>query len=267
MRISALLAEGACVVNGVARHAGYRLRENDVVKLLADEGAPSAMTPEEMPLEIVYDDAELLVVDKPAGLLVHPTRGTKSGTLANGLSHYLNRAWLADSQPSIGFVRPGIVHRLDRATSGLLVVAKTQQALSRLAQHFNRRLVEKRYVALLCGRVELDELRIAVPIGRDNASRPQWRVLEDGKPAETELRVVERSENETLVELSPLTGRTNQLRIHCAHVRHPIVGDVWYGAAAGVRGRLCLHAARLAFNHPNGKGWMEFESPAPFSLY
>ncbi|MGB8508965.1 MAG: RluA family pseudouridine synthase, partial [Pyrinomonadaceae bacterium] len=181
-------------------------------------------------------------------------------------------------------VRPGLVHRLDRATSGLMVVAKHQRALSILSRHFHARLVEKRYLALVRGSPAEDFCEISAPIGRDAEAHPKWRVMEDGKHAETRLRVLERRRDVTLVELEPVTGRTNQLRIHCAHAGHPIVGDEWYddggdgssvgdecgGAAEEESGdaptaskRLCLHAARLAFHHPSGGDWMTFISPLP----
>jgi 23S rRNA pseudouridine1911/1915/1917 synthase len=299
LRIAGLLEQGACKVNGRTAHAGRQVRSGDVVELLIMKHVPGAMTPEALKLETLYEDDDLLVVVKPAGMLVHPTRGVKSGTLANALAYYLNRSLIAetdarrdelkndqsvkyeapisdDESPSRNLksniakmeevVRPGIVHRLDRATSGLMVVAKNQRALSILSRHFHHRLVEKRYLAVVSGHVSKDELLITPPIGRDPAgAQPHWRVMDNGKPAETRLRVVRRRSQRTLVELEPVTGRTNQLRIHCAHVGHPIIGDEWYGAAnAGAR--LCLHAARLAFHHPSGGRWMEFESPLPFEI-
>ena len=162
------------------------------------------------------------------------------------------------------WVRPGIVHRLDRATSGLMVVAKTQEALSRLSRHFHRRLVEKRYLAVVHGRVGEDCLTISAPVGRVAERSPAWGVTESGKPAETRLRVVERRERSTLVELEPVTGRTNQLRIHCAHAGHAIAGDEWYAAERAPR--LCLHAARLAFRHPADNRPVAFESPLPAEI-
>ena len=281
MRIANLLVQGACTVNDAPTHAGYHVRAGDLVKIELAEGAPTAMSPEPLPLEIVYEDDDLLVVVKPAGMLVHPTRGVKRGTLANALSYHLNRMRIAEfglrnerqspdlfnPQPAIDnpqWVRPGIVHRLDRATSGLMVVTKRQRALSILARHFHERLVEKRYLALVSGPVVENQCVINAPIGRDPEAKPKWRVLESGKPAETRLRVLERRGGMTLVELEPVTGRTNQLRIHCAHLGHPIVGDQWHGGEAAER--LCLHAARLAFHHPADGAWMEFESPLPAEI-
>jgi 23S rRNA pseudouridine1911/1915/1917 synthase len=295
MGIANMLARGECAVNGEAARAGRRLSAGDAVEVVAGDETPNAMTPEAMPLEVVHEDEHMIVVVKPAGVLVHPTRGVKRGTLANALAYHLNRFRnaefglrideshassdeAADSRAHFGegsldktnpqsefrnpqFIRPGIVHRLDRDTSGLLVVAKTQAALSRLSQHFQRRLVEKRYLAVLCGRVERDAQTIAAPIGRDEDARPRWRVLDSGRASESRLRVLETNGERTLVELEPVTGRTNQLRIHCAHAGHAIVGDRLYGGDP--HERLCLHASRLAFRHPATNEPLEFSSPMP----
>ena len=263
MHIASLLARGACAVNGAEARAGLRLRAGDAVEFCDASEVANSMTPERAPLEIVHEDDQIIVVVKPSGQLVHPTRGVKRGTLANALTYHLNRFWIDEGDAVISqqFFRPGLVHRLDRDTSGLLVVAKTQAALSRLSQHFQRRLVEKRYAAVVAGRVERDEFTIEAPIGRDEEARPRWRVLESGKDAETRLRVVERRGPRTLVELEPVTGRTNQLRIHCAHAGHAIGGDETYGGEPHTR--LCLHASRLAFRHPSTNVWEEFRSPIP----
>lgn len=269
MRIADLLAQGACTVNAAQANAGgQRVSAGDLVEVTHGAETPNSMTPEPLPLEIVHEDADLLVVVKPAGMLVHPTRSVKSGTLANALAYHLNRPQFEETDESSSrasserrVVRPGIVHRLDRATSGLLVVAKQQRALSILSRHFHQRKVEKRYLALVRGRVAEDECVISAPIGRDAEGEPKWRVMEGGKEALTRLRVIERRGSCALVELEPVTGRTNQLRIHCAHAGHPIAGDEWYGTDGGAR--LCLHAARLAFNHPSGGERLSFESPLP----
>jgi 23S rRNA pseudouridine1911/1915/1917 synthase len=271
MHIAGLLARGASRVGGEAAHAGRRLCADELVEVESEGSVPNSMTPEPVPLEVVYEDEHLVVVVKPAGMLVHPTLGVKRGTLANALAYHLNRELLDESRVdenpipfNAAFIRPGIVHRLDRDTSGLLAVTKTQAALSRLTQHFQRRLVEKRYVAVVGGLLQEDEINIEAPIGRDEDARPRWRVLESGKAAVSRLRVSVRARRRTLVELEPLTGRTNQLRIHCAHLGHPVVGDVLY--AGEPYGRLCLHAARLAFRHPATNEWVEFASEAPPEL-
>jgi 23S rRNA pseudouridine1911/1915/1917 synthase len=255
MGIANLIGRGACSVNGEKARAGLRLSAGDTVEVEASDVPPNSMTPDAMALEVVHEDEHLIVVVKPAGVLVHPTRGVKRGTLANALAYHFNRIRASE------FIRPGIVHRLDRDTSGLLAVAKTQAALSRLTQHFQRRLVEKRYTAVVRGRVGREKMTIMAPIGRDEDARPRWRVLEGGRPSETRLRLLETNGERSLVELEPVTGRTNQLRIHCAHVGHAIVGDRLYGS--DTHERLCLHASRLAFRHPATNELLEFSSPLP----
>ncbi|HEY0003683.1 MAG TPA: RluA family pseudouridine synthase [Pyrinomonadaceae bacterium] len=294
MRLRTLVAGGACTVNQSTARGGQRVMRGDVIEIAFEDGAAGAMIPSAVPLEIIYEDDDLLVVSKPAGMLVHPTRGVKTGTLANALAYYLNRERFGDDRQALmdeetgiaeeleernaaevcvtprlskmlPTVRPGLVHRLDRATSGLMVVAKNQRALSILSRHFHQRLVEKRYLALVQGRVAVDQCVIFAPIGRDEGAQPKWRIMAQGKPAETHLRTLERRESMTLVELEPVTGRTNQLRIHCAYLGHPVMGDELYGGAlAGAR--LALHAARLAFHHPTGGAWMEFDAPLPAEL-
>lgn len=264
MYLSRLIAQGACLVNGEVSPGGQHLKAGDKVEIEIDKDAVTSMMPEDIPLEIVYEDERLLVVIKPAGMLVHPTRGVKTGTLLNALAYHLNNERAGDK--AFSPIRPGLVHRLDRATSGLMVIAKDQRALSVLTRHFHERRVEKRYDALLCGLVSADELTIEARIGRQEEGWPRWQAQEDGKTARTQLRVIERRTNQTLVELNPLTGRTNQLRIHCAHIGHPIIGDEWYGSEIKTdEPRLCLHAARLAFHHPDGGRWMEFRSTLLFS--
>lgn len=264
MYLSRLISQGVCLVNGQVAPGGQHLKAGDRVEIELEKDAATAMRPEDIPLDVLYEDERLLVLIKPAGMLVHPTRGVKTGTLLNALAYHLNKARSVDDASQM--TRPGLVHRLDRATSGLMVIAKDQRALSILARHFHERQVEKRYAALLRGHISTDELVIEARIGRDEEAWPKWQAREDGKAARTHLRVTERRSDQTLVELNPLTGRTNQLRIHCAHVGHPIVGDKWYGGADFAdEPRLCLHATELAFHHPDGGRWMEFCAPMSFS--
>lgn len=241
-----------CEVNGYVANTGTRIKRNDFIEITVDIERETAMQPQKMPLEIVYEDAHILIVNKPSGLLVHPTHREKNGTLLNGLAFYLN-------QNSTKTIRPGLVHRLDRQTSGLIVITKTQKALSILTNHFKRKLVEKRYYALVEGVVKENEGKIDAPIGR-YAEEKYWDVKENGKNSETRFWVKERFSDKTLLELEPVTGRTNQLRIHTAHIGHPIIGDVKYGGREF--SRLCLQAFKLAFNHPNSNEWVEFESGA-----
>jgi 23S rRNA pseudouridine1911/1915/1917 synthase len=305
MRIKNLIDAG-CRLNGRPGRAGLKVEAGDIVELMVPAGPPSSMDPDPIPLDIIYEDAEILVVVKPPGMLAHPTRGVKRGTLMNALAYHLN---IAGSKPTADLqsieasaftsgaaaintkpapVRPGLVHRLDRATSGLMVIAKTQRALVILSKHFRRRLVDKRYLALVRGRLNQTEGIIEAPIGRDPDQNPRWRVLAGGKPAETRFKVLNRGEHATLVELEPMTGRTNQLRIHLAFIGHPIIGDELYDDASkpataeesalltasgspAVPGsppvaaryhdlRLRLHALRLAFHHPATGEWLSFTS-------
>lgn len=220
---------GFCLLDGVpVENWGKRVRAGQRVEIEVDLEAGTARRAEEMQLEIVYEDASLLVVNKAAGMLVHPTKQVHSGTLANGLAWHLKgeRFWFP--------------HRLDQDTSGVMVVAKTEAAMQRLTRAWKE--ARKEYVAWVEGVVEADEMTIEAPIGRDPNCQPAWGVREDGKRALSRLWVMERGEGKTRVRLEPVTGRTNQLRIHCAHVRHPIVGDRVYGSAGE---RMELHARRL----------------------
>lgn len=312
MRIAKLIEAGACLVNGDGSRAGYRVVLGDAVEISFEDGAPTAMSAEPIALEVVHEDEHMLLVVKPAGMLVHPTMSVKTGTLANALAYHLNRSRIEDGgwrienlgesiDPrssilnSLPVVRPGIVHRLDRATSGLMVIAKTARALAVLSRHFRKRLVEKRYLALVHGTVQADSGSINAPIGRDPDLLPRWGVMEGGKPAETRFKVLESLGGATFLELQPVTGRTNQLRIHCAHIGHPILGDEMHGncglriadcglnaeaaisdQAAGDRQSairnsqspipLCLHAWKLSFHHPATGEWMEFSSPIPLEI-
>lgn len=266
MKIASLIEKGWCRVNREKKLHGYRLLEGDEVEIYIDPESQTAMVAERLPLEILYEDQYILIVVKRAGVLVHPTMNVKNGTLANALAYHLNRDFY-DSSPEAAhgeehvLVRPGLVHRLDRATSGLMVVAKTQRALSVLSRHFHRRLVKKQYLAVVTGAPPEGEGVINAPLGRDPDIRPQWGVMETGKPSETRYRRLQSRGDATLLELEPVTGRTNQLRIHCAHAGFPILGDGLYGGEPCPR--LCLHASRLALNHPATGERLEFFSPLP----
>jgi 23S rRNA pseudouridine1911/1915/1917 synthase len=259
MRLRQALDEGCVLVAGVARAAGWRLRAGDPVTVSLDLDLPTAMTPEPIPLHVYYEDAELLVAEKPAGMVVHPAGRHRSGTLANALAWHFNVAGRA-----VPPIRAGLVHRLDRATSGLMAIAKTQRALSRLTIQFQRKQVEKRYLALVHGVLTDDEGGWEAPIGFDPEALPRWGIREDGRRAESRYRVRKRFAEHTLVELEPITGRTNQLRLHAAHFGHPIAGDELFGRGAepGLE-RLFLHAYRLEFSHPADGRCMAFEGRLP----
>jgi|SRR5581483_5351479 len=307
LRLQNLVKAGACLINDALMPAGWRLAAGDVVKVTLDDAPPTAMEPEAIPLDILYEDEQIIVVIKPAGMLVHPNKGAKRGTLANALAYHLNRDYysnadcglrIADSEPlpaseasakdtpgqsairnpqsairpplhgeAHQLTRPGLIHRLDRATSGVMVVAKTQQALSQLSRHFIRRLVKKCYLALVTGRVVEEAGQWQAPIARRADEQPHWWVSEGGKASVTNFTVRERFAEATLLELEPVTGRTNQLRIHAAYFGYPIIGDALYGIADDrsrvAASRLCLHAWRLAFYHPVTGEWREFVAPLP----
>lgn len=255
MYLRELVKRGSCEVNGEVENIGYKLRANDFIEVEADLSRGTAMQPEDIPLDIVFEDEWIVAVDKPAGMLVHPTHRDKNGTLLNALAFYLNRA------SRNGFIRPGLIHRLDRETSGLIVIAKTIRAHQTLARQFMKKLVSKKYLARIEGSLIRDEGVIETSIGR-YAELKYWDVKPDGKHAVTRFKVRERLADSTVVELEPVTGRTNQLRIHCASIGHPIVGDVRRGGREFER--LCLHAYSLAFAHPHDHRPMEFESPSTF---
>jgi 23S rRNA pseudouridine1911/1915/1917 synthase len=250
MYLRELIKTGKCEVNGNLVNSGYRLRPRDFIEIEADLSRGTAMRPEAVELNIVFEDDEIIVVNKPAGMLVHPSHRENSGTLLNALSFYLNIS-------SRKLIRPGLPHRLDKQTSGLIVVAKTPRAHRILSGHFMRKRVEKLYLALVDGVVSTDEGSMNAPIGR-HAEIKHWGVKHDGKVSETNFRVKERFADTTLLELEPVTGRTNQLRIHCEAIGHPIVGDTRRGGSRF--NRLCLHAWQLAFPHPTSRERMEFQS-------
>lgn len=262
MSLRLALDEGRARVDGEVRPAGWRVSAGENVELDADLSATTAMTPEPIPLDVLFEDEALVVVNKPAGMVVHPVARHRSGTLVNALAYRFNVAGKADPP-----IRPGLVHRLDRATSGLMVVARNQQALSRLTVEFQERRVEKRYQALVHGRLTDLEGTWSAPIGSDPSAWPRWGVRESGRPALSRYRALAVLNEHSLLELEPVTGRTNQLRLHAAHFGHPILGDDLFGRGAepGLA-RLFLHASLLRFTHPVTRERLEFVSPLPPEL-
>jgi 23S rRNA pseudouridine1911/1915/1917 synthase len=273
-RLQRLIDNEDVLVNGKVSKPSYKLRERDEIEV--DLIAPPAdfFTPENIPLEIVYEDEVLAVVNKPSGLVVHPAAGTPSGTLANALAYHFQQ--LADRGAG---VRPGIVHRLDRDTSGLLVVAKTETALENLSDQFRDRTVFKSYVALVHGRVAANSGKIDQPLARDRANRTRMAVVRGGRNALTLYRVRQPFERFTLLDVELKTGRTHQIRVHLAWLKHPVVGDQTYGGGrdntipdpqlrARVRNlkRHFLHAEKLGFTHPATNEFVKFESPLPEEL-
>lgn len=259
MRLRQCLDQEQVTVNGIPQAGGWRARAGDAVSVSLPPGLATAMDPEPIPLTLLYEDLQLIVIEKPAGMVVHPAGRHRSGTLVNALAHHFNVAGAA--YPPI---RPGVVHRLDRATSGVMVFAKTQRALSRLTVAFQQKRVEKRYLALVHGAPDADIGEWSAPIGADPNATPKWGIRTEGRPATSRYWVQRQWSEFSLLELEPVTGRTNQLRLHCAHFGVPIVGDELFGRGAipGVE-RLCLHATRLAFPHPEDGSLRVFQSPLP----
>jgi 23S rRNA pseudouridine1911/1915/1917 synthase len=262
-----LIEAGRVTVNGDPAKASYKVSPGDQVVVFLPSDAPPGLVPEAIPLQIVYEDRSLLVVDKPAGMVVHPAPGHPGGTLVNALLAYCPE--LAAS----GDERPGIVHRLDRDTSGLILVAKTNKARRALQRQFKERQVSKAYLALLDGHLQPAWGRIEAPIGRDPQHRQRMTVLAGGREAVTEYHVLEQfahqvgpaAGNYTLAEAQPLTGRTHQIRVHFASIQHPVVGDEIYGRRRpGLPvPRQFLHARQLDFRHPLTGERLCLEAPLP----
>lgn len=275
-QIRRAVEEGRVLVDGRRVKAGHRLRDGEAVELMIPDPSPSDVRPEEIPLSILYEDGHLLVVDKPAGMVVHPAAGHSTGTLVHALLHHCR-----DLSGIGGVLRPGIVHRLDRDTSGLLVVAKTDEAHRNLTDQFRSRRVEKTYLALVQGAPPTDEGEIRLPVGRHPADRKRMSTRSSrGREAVTRWRVRERFGTVTLLEVDLLTGRTHQIRVHLASQGYPVVGDAVYGkpgwtksvtdpdTRSMLRGmkRQALHAAAIAFCHPVLGTPLSFRSPLPADL-
>ncbi len=276
--IQRAITSGAITVNARLVKPSHRLTAGELIAGTIPQAPPIEAVPEAIPLDIVYEDDAVIVINKPAGMVTHPGAGSTSGTLANALVYHLQQQ--AAALPRRGGVsRPGIVHRLDVGTSGLIVVAKTDQAHLHLAGQFEARTVNKHYTALVYGQVQENEGRIEAPIGRDPRSRVKMAVVKDGRPSLTLYRVAERFEEFTLLDVEIKTGRTHQIRVHLAYIKHPIVADATYAAglarqlknpnlrAAVTRlTRPFLHAASLCFEHPVTGQRLEFHAPLPADL-
>jgi 23S rRNA pseudouridine1911/1915/1917 synthase len=276
-RVAELVTEGRVLVDGRPTRKSRRLRPGEEVTVTVPPPPPTAIVPEALPLEVVYEDEHLAVVDKRAGVVVHPAAGHRSGTLVNALLHHLG-ALSSIGEPA----RPGIVHRLDKDTSGLMVVARTDDAHRKLSQAIARREVRRGYIAAAWGHVREDDFTVDAPIGRDPSQRQRMAVVVGGRPARTRFRVLERWPAADLLAVRLHTGRTHQIRVHLRHMGHPIVGDPIYAArwrngltGAGARwaeefdrraGRLFLHAARLGFTHPITDEELTFTSELPQPL-
>ncbi len=256
-----LIGDGCITVNGQTAKASLKLNVGDRVNIVIPPAPPSPLSPEAIPLHILYEDDDLLVVDKPAGLTVHPAPGHPGHTLVNAiLAHYPHLADIGDS------LRPGIVHRLDKDTSGLMLVAKNRVAQANLAGQFKSRSVTKAYLVLVRGRLTPQSGIIQAAIGRDPRNRQRMAVVSRGREARTEYRVVRYLRDFTLLEVTPETGRTHQIRVHLAAIGYPVVGDSVYGVKSPYLSRQFLHACKLGFNLPSTGEYVEFESALPPDL-
>ena len=276
-RVVQLIGDGRIRLNGAEARKSARLEPGDVIDVEIPDPEPSEVEAEDIPLEIVFEDRDLLVVNKPSGLVVHPAPGHRSGTMVNALLHHV------DDLSGIGGVkRPGIVHRLDKDTSGLLIVAKHDRAHRKLSAALKRRDIHRIYLTVCWGHLEEDRLSVEAPVGRSNRNRKRMAVVESGRRALTHFERVQRWVAADLLRARLETGRTHQIRVHLAHIGHPVVGDKQYagGGARGISGTghlwarelerrvptHFLHAHRLEFEHPRTGQPMEFEAPLPSTL-
>jgi 23S rRNA pseudouridine1911/1915/1917 synthase len=273
-RIQRLIEDGDVLVGGRTVKPSYKLRARDEIEAELTSLASTEFTPENIPLEIVYEDDDLVVVNKPAGMVVHPAAGLSSGTLANALAFHFQQL-----STRAGITRPGIVHRLDRDTSGLIMVAKTESSHEKLADQFRAREVFKSYVALVHGRVEAESGSVDQPIARDQRNRTRMAVVRGGRPSLSLYRVRKRFERFTLLDVEIKTGRTHQIRVHLQWLKHPVAGDAVYGdgrdktvqdvqvrARINALNRQFLHAEQLAFRHPRTDERLHFTAPLPKEL-
>jgi 23S rRNA pseudouridine1911/1915/1917 synthase len=281
-KIQQAAENGYILVHDVPVKSNYKVKAGDVVRLvLAHPTYEHLLTPENIPLDIVYEDDQLLVINKPAGMVVHPGHGNYSGTLVNALAYHFENLPMNSSE------RPGLVHRIDKDTSGLLVVAKTDFAMAYLTKQFAEKTSEREYIALVWGNVEEDEGTVEGNIGRHDTNRMQMAVHSDeekGKPAVTHYKVLERLGYVTLVSCQLETGRTHQIRVHMKHIGHTLFNDERYGGDAILKGttftkyrqfvdncfkvlpRQALHAKTLGFEHPITKEFLRFDTPIPQDL-
>jgi len=258
--VQGIIEDGAAIVNGKCRKSNYKLKLSETIILSIPDPIEINVMAEDIPLDVIYEDSDVIVINKPQDMVVHPAPGNYSGTLVNALLYHCK-----DLSGINGILRPGIVHRIDKDTSGALVVAKNDNAHNSLAMQLKDHSMTRSYLALVEGIIKQDEGSIDQPIGRHTNDRIKMAVVINGKKAITHYKVIERFENYTLVECNLETGRTHQIRVHMAKIGHPLVGDLVYGFKKqrfNLKGQ-ALHAKRLGFIHPSTNEYMEFVSPLP----
>ena len=272
--IQQTIKTGLAKVNGKIVKQSFKLSPGDTIEVTLPEPPSKEILPENIPLDIIYEDNDLIVLNKPANIIVHPARGNTHGTLVNALVHYCNQL-----SSGLGELRPGIVHRLDKNTTGLLVITKNDPAQWKIAKQFRNRTIEKTYLAVVHGTPELNADRIKVPLGIHPKIRQKYAVRpETGKEAVTFYEVLESFRGFSLLKLTPKTGRTHQIRVHCSYIKHPIVADDIYGGKIvypwqlkdaqpapedPVISRCALHAHSITFKHPTTEKQVSFEVPLP----
>ncbi|KGR87612.1 RluA family pseudouridine synthase [Lysinibacillus odysseyi] len=258
-QISNWITDGLVKVNGAAIKAKYKVKAGDIVEIDVPEAEPLEVVAEDLQLDIVYEDTDVLVVNKPRGMVVHPAPGHMTGTLVNGLMYHCH-----DLSGINGVLRPGIVHRIDKDTSGLLMVAKNDKAHESLVNQLVKKTVTRKYTALVHGHIAHDKGTIDAPIARDPKDRQKQAVVDGGKHAVTHFQVIERFGDYTLVECLLETGRTHQIRVHMNYIGYPLVGDPKYGPKKTIDfGGQVLHAGVLGFDHPASGEYLEFSVPLP----
>jgi 23S rRNA pseudouridine1911/1915/1917 synthase len=260
--VQRLIEQGHITRNDKPTRAAEPLKRGDRISVQLPEPVDTTLVPEEIPLNVVYVDDDIIVVDKPAGMVVHPAPGHTRGTLVNAL------LWHYPGMHIGGGIRPGIVHRIDRDTSGLLVIARNDYALQQLQQQQLAHTMHKEYIALVEGGFKTDSGTVDAAIARHPRDRLRMAIMDDGRAARTHWRVIERFQQQTVLALTLETGRTHQIRVHCQHMRHPIIGDPMYGVQISKPRleRQFLHAHKLGFLHPRSNEAIEFSSPLPADL-
>lgn len=259
--VQRLIKNDKILVNGKSTKASYKVQKNDSIKVEEEKPKEISLKPQDIPVEIIYEDKDIIVVNKPKGMVVHPANGNPDGTLVNSLMSICK-----DSLSGIGGeIRPGIVHRLDKDTSGVIVVAKNDKAHINLSEQIKNHEMEKTYIALVKGVVKANEATIDMPIGRSTKDRKKMAVTKTGKNAITHFKVIKRFHNYTLLEVKIETGRTHQIRVHLSQIGYPIVGDTTYSNGKNeweIKGQ-CLHAKSLKFKHPITGKEMFLEAKMP----
>lgn len=247
------------VVNGEVARANYKVKDQDFIEIFRPEPVEMTVEAENIPLEIVYEDEDVVVINKPQGMVVHPSAGHPTGTLVNALLYHIkNLSSIND------VIRPGIVHRIDKDTSGLLMIAKNDQAHESLSKQLKDKTATRKYLAIVHDEISHDKGTIDAPIGRSKINRKSQAVIEGGKPAVTNFTVLERFKDYTLIECQLETGRTHQIRVHMQYIKHPVAGDPLYGRRKTLEGKgQFLHAQTLGFVHPRTGEEMFFEMPIP----